>query len=102
MRGFRGKQTSTFAQLAKKVVKLCMLGLIGLLLIVAGLQAVLYYAQGGRMLSIQTKSMVPYLQKGELVEVVRVPAKTLKVGDVITYVSPVDNRITLTHRIRFR
>jgi signal peptidase I len=56
-------------------------------------------ATGAQLLSVQTGSMVPVLHKGDLVAVTRIPHGQLAVGDVITYVSPHDKRVTITHRI---
>jgi signal peptidase len=61
--------------------------------------AIFTRAQGGRLLSVQTKSMVPVLNKGDLVSVIRVPAENLKVGDIITFINPRNSKQTITHRI---
>jgi len=54
---------------------------------------------GGHFLSIQTGSMVPTLKKGDVVVVTRVPARDLRVGDVITFVNPRNTKQTITHRL---
>ena len=53
----------------------------------------------GNVLSVQGESMVPNLNKGDLVTVARVPMSDLRIGDVITYTSPKDASVTITHRI---
>lgn len=54
---------------------------------------------GGSVLSVQTGSMVPAINKGDLVVVTRVPEKQLKIGDVVTYHNPNNPKQTITHRI---
>ena len=61
--------------------------------------AIVSRIQGGHMLSVQTKSMVPKLNKGDLVSVKRVPVNQLKVGDIITFINPANKKQTITHRI---
>jgi signal peptidase len=56
--------------------------------------------KGGRLLSVQTGSMVPVLERGDLVSVKTVPDNTLKVGDVITYIKSENSKVTVTHRIQ--
>lgn len=69
-----------------------------LLLAVAGGFALLH-TQGGKLFSVQSGSMVPDLNKGDLVAVTRVPDGQLAVGDVITYMNPKNVRETITHRV---
>src|SRR3990167_5786402 len=54
---------------------------------------------GWKALSVQTGSMQTALPIGTLVFVHRVPATSLKVGDVITYVNPSNKKQTITHRV---
>jgi signal peptidase len=56
-------------------------------------------ASGWKALSVPTGSMQPAIQAGSLVLVRRVPASSLKLGDVITYTNPLDARKTISHRI---
>lgn len=74
---------------------------IASLLIVIGAGGSFAIAQfhGNRMLSVQSGSMVPVLRKGDLVSVIRVPDTQLKVGDIVTYKSPLNTKQTITHRI---
>ncbi|HSX33461.1 MAG TPA: signal peptidase I [Candidatus Saccharimonadales bacterium] len=64
-----------------------------------GLSAVWLHAHGGQLLSVQTGSMTPIIDKGDMVVVTRVPARQLAVGDVVTYASPTNPHKTITHRI---
>ncbi len=70
-----------------------------LAIMVMGICAVFAQKDGGKLLSVQTGSMAPHLKKGTLVKVTRVPATQLAVGDVVTYISPKNNKTTVTHRI---
>ncbi len=64
-----------------------------------GLGLVLTQLHGSKLLSVQSGSMVPAFRKGDLVIVHRAPVGQLAVGDVITFVSPHNNKQTITHRI---
>lgn len=54
---------------------------------------------GWQMLRVPTGSMRPAMPDGSLAIVRRVPISSLRVGDVITYVNPLNVRQTITHRI---
>jgi signal peptidase len=54
---------------------------------------------GWKALTVPTGSMRPTITPGSLVLVHRVPIASLKVGDVITYINPLDPKTTLSHRI---
>jgi signal peptidase I len=54
---------------------------------------------GWKALSIPTGSMRPAIPPGSLVLVHRVSISSLKVGDVITYINPMNPKTTLSHRI---
>src|SRR5581483_1855789 len=56
-------------------------------------------ALGYKTLAVPTGSMRPAILPGSMVLVHRVPDSTLKVGDVITYTSPLNMHKTITHRI---
>lgn len=69
---------------------------------VAGCLAVIlthWSAFGWKALSVPTGSMRPGMPPGSLALMHRVPDSSLKVGDVITYASPLNQRITISHRI---
>lgn len=55
---------------------------------------------GRRALSVQTGSMEPTIKTGSLVFVNRVPAGSIRPGDVITYVNPRNQAQTITHRVQ--
>ena len=59
----------------------------------------LWHSQTLQLLSVQTGSMRPLLQPGDAVLVRRIPASELRPGDVVSFRSPADNRITVTHRV---
>lgn len=54
---------------------------------------------GYKTLSVPTGSMRPTITPGSLVLVHRVPSSSLKVGDIITYINPLDPKLTISHRI---
>lgn len=66
----------------------------GLALLTFGLPAT-----GLKALNVKTGSMRPGMPIGSLVLMHRVPLNSLKVGDVITYTSPLNHKVTITHRI---
>src|SRR5476649_2056722 len=82
-----------------RYVKGLFLGLSLLLVVGAGAAFVGVQAHGGKLLSVQTGSMTPYIRKGDLVAVTRVPKTQLRVGDVVTYINPRNIKQTITHRI---
>lgn len=54
---------------------------------------------GRKTFSVQTGSMKPGINPGDLVVVNRVPASEVKIGDVITYANPNNPKQTITHRM---
>jgi signal peptidase I len=54
---------------------------------------------GGQILSVQTASMVPTIRSKDAVIVKPVPVGELKVGDIISYRSPNQPRVVITHRL---
>ena len=52
-----------------------------------------------KAMSVQTGSMRPAINPGDMVLVKRVPVTSLRVGDVITYINPQNQKQTITHRI---
>jgi signal peptidase I len=60
---------------------------------------VLWKTEGLRFYSVQTGSMSPVLQPGDLVVSVKPQAKDLQVGDIISYASPRNPQKIITHRI---
>ena len=56
-------------------------------------------ANNMQLLSVQSGSMTPAIKKGDLVAVNSVSNHDLAVGDVITFMSPKDKEVLITHRI---
>lgn len=56
-------------------------------------------ATGWKILAVPTASMHPAIPQNSLVLTHKVASSSLKVGDVITYVNPLDGRQTISHRI---
>lgn len=54
---------------------------------------------GWKALSVQTGSMKPAIDTGDMVLVHHVPASDLQIGDVITYINPTNKKQTITHRL---
>lgn len=67
--------------------------------IAAGLGLGYVTLSGGKLLSVQSGSMVPAYNKGDLVVTTRVPDSRFAVGDVVTFISPIHKNQTITHRI---
>lgn len=74
---------------------------VGLVAVVAalGVALCLLIIGGSQLMSVQSGSMNPSIQKGDLVSVKRTPTRDLRVGDVITYTSEIGGGQTITHRI---
>lgn len=72
---------------------------VTLLILVAAGATVIITRTGGRLLSVQSGSMVPVFRKGDLVVVRRVPARELAPGDIVTFINPANTKQTITHRI---
>jgi signal peptidase I len=53
----------------------------------------------GRLLSVQTGSMTPTLNRGDAVVERAVATTSLKVGDIVSYHSAVDPKMIITHRV---
>ncbi|MCW1907972.1 MAG: signal peptidase I [Candidatus Saccharibacteria bacterium] len=82
-----------------KRAKQIMAGLAIISIASLSLAAVVTKARHGALLSVQTGSMVPVLNKGDLVNVTKVSAGDLHPGDVITFINPANSKQTITHRI---
>jgi signal peptidase I len=57
------------------------------------------HVRGEKLLSVQTASMVPTFRPGDALIVAPVSAKALHVGEVISYASPLDPRVVISHRL---
>ncbi|MGC1177220.1 MAG: S26 family signal peptidase, partial [Candidatus Saccharimonadales bacterium] len=56
-------------------------------------------SRGEQLLSVQTGSMVPTLRPGDAVIVKPSAAHDLTVGDIVSYQSPRDSNLVVTHRL---
>jgi signal peptidase len=68
-------------------------------LAIALLPLILARLGGWKALSVQTGSMRPAINPGDVVFVKSVPKSHLAVGDVVTYINPANKQQTITHRI---
>jgi signal peptidase len=80
-------------------VKQFCIALFVLMIALASIGMVAAHMRGDKLLSVQTGSMVPVLPKGTLVGITHVPTDKLRLGDIVTYMSPANPKITITHRI---
>lgn len=71
----------------------------GLVVLLATSGLVLWKTEGLRFYSVQTGSMSPVLQPGDLVISVKTQPNHLQVGDIISYASPQNPQKIITHRI---
>lgn len=60
---------------------------------------IILHARGERLLSVQTASMVPALQPGDAIVVRPVSASSFRPGDIVSYRSPRDPNVVITHRL---
>jgi signal peptidase len=82
----------------KRILTICSVALLAL----AGGVVLLFNSSstlGWQALDVPTGSMQPAISPGSMVFVHRVPAPSLKVGDVITYANPLHPQQTISHRI---
>lgn len=76
------------------------LAYIGLALALAGgAGLLLLHARGERLLSVQTASMVPTFRPGDALVVQPATMQQVQVGDVVSFQSPRDARILVSHRV---
>lgn len=73
-------------------------------MVVVALGAFLFLTVGPRVLGYQTStmltgSMAPLINAGDVVVTTPVPAPSIRVGDIITYHIPVEDKRIVTHRI---
>lgn len=83
----------------RRIVRQGLLSAALLVALVVGAGLVYVQASGAKLLSVQSQSMTPALQKGDLITVTRVPVGQLAQGDVVTFVNPRNPEQTITHRI---
>jgi len=75
---------------------------LSIIILTLGCGALLLFGWSGtgwKALIVPTGSMRPAIMPGSLVLVHHVPPASLKVGQVITYINPLDTKTTVTHRI---
>ncbi|CAN5386144.1 signal peptidase I [soil metagenome] len=65
---------------------------------IAGTALYLHW-QGDQLLSVQSGSMVPAFRPGDAVATRKVRVEDLRVGDIVSYLNPADNRVKVTHRL---
>ena len=85
-------------RLAKIICKHLFGSVLVLLLITATGLLVMRW-QGDRLLTVQSASMTPVFKPGDAVVVNEVATKSIKPGDIISYVSPQDPSLIITHRL---
>lgn len=86
------------AALATCVRSVLIVGLIST--VVAAISVGLRFEHsGGHVLSVQTGSMRPAFRPGDAVIAWRVPSTSLRVGTIVSYRSPVDPNVLISHRI---
>ena len=69
------------------------------LLLVTAVGVAVLHLKGASLLSVQTASMMPTFGPGDALVVSTVPAKNLRLGEVISYRNPRDPNVTITHRL---
>lgn len=56
-------------------------------------------SQSHQVLSVQSGSMAPAIQRGDAVVLEPLAKDNLRVGDIVTYRSPADQSVLVTHRV---
>ena len=69
------------------------------LALLAAVELAAFHAHGQRLLSVQSPSMRPTFQPGDALIVTPVKSHQLRVGQVISYRSPRDPRLVISHRL---
>jgi signal peptidase I len=70
-----------------------------LLVLAAGLVLFTHFSQPLRLLSVASGSMAPLISKGDAVVVQRSNPVDIQVGDIVSYPSPRDSSLVVTHRV---
>lgn len=87
-----------FARIANLVVRALLA--ISLILLVAGAVGLAsLHLRGQQLLSVQTASMVPAFRPGDALIVEPVSISSLHIGDIISYQSPRDTGVIISHRL---
>jgi signal peptidase I len=82
-----------------RYAKPVLVGIVLLGTVAASIGLLIAQSNDSRLLSVQSQSMAPALQKGDLITVTRVSVGQLAEGDVVTFVNPQNRQQTITHRI---
>lgn len=69
------------------------------LLIAGAVSLAVLHAQGQRLLSVQTGSMIPAFRPGDALIIGPVRPNQLHIGDIISYQNPREPRVVITHRL---
>lgn len=69
------------------------------LIVVVAAGVGMWYMHGGRILSVQTGSMAPAFKPGDGVLLQKLPAKDLRVGDIVSFRATQDPRVVISHRL---
>lgn len=69
------------------------------LLVVSGTGLALWRFQSVQVLSVESASMAPEIKRGDAVVIQPVTFNDLKVDDVVSYRSPADQSVIVTHRV---
>ncbi len=70
-----------------------------ILVLAGGAGLVVLHARGQRLLSVQSASMVPVFRPGDALIVEPVPARKLRVGQVVSYRSQLNPQLVISHRL---
>jgi signal peptidase len=84
-----------YLRAARQTLSLMILTL--LFVISAGLA--ILYGQGDRLLSVQTASMTPVFRPGDAVYVKPLKSGEVRKGQIVSYRSLIDPKITISHRV---
>ena len=68
-------------------------------LIVLTAELLILHERGEKLLSVQTASMVPTFRPGDALIVAPAAWQSLRVGEVISYASPRDPQVIISHRL---
>lgn len=89
-------QPCTFLNMIKAIKLLVIFFVLFLSL---GVISLSYHIGGWRAFIVMSSSMEPTIKTGSLVITQQIHPKTLKMGDIITFISPTKDREFITHRI---
>lgn len=82
-----------------KIIRCLLLGYLCLLVLTTAAMAGYWKFQHGRLLSVQTDSMVPTYRPGDALLVRSIEMSRLHPGQIISYISPKDTQVVVSHRL---